>query len=37
MRYVYFDTDAEAWVIFPQSWSLTKCCRFLNKFFNQNN
>lgn len=33
MHYTYFDTDAEAWVVFPKSWSLTKCRRFLKDFF----
>ena len=32
-RYSYYDAECEAWVLFPKSWSLTKCRRFLNNFF----
>lgn len=34
-HYAYYDNDIEAWVVFHQSWSLTKCRRFLNGLFKE--
>lgn len=31
-RYAYYDNEIETWVVFPKTWSLTKCRKYLNVF-----
>lgn len=35
-RYSYYDIECEADVIFPKTWSLTKCRKYLTDFLKQN-
>ncbi len=35
-HYTYYDNECEATVIFPKTWSLTKCCKFLIDFLKRN-
>lgn len=34
-RYSYYDIECEATVIFPKTWSLTKCRKYLYEFLNE--